>query len=501
MVDSLPLELLERVFRLAHPEVNVFHKPEYEGGSSTWTLSAVSRSWRAAAIGAKSLWTKLLIEDPQKDASIPPAISRLCLALSRSAPLPFWVCIQHICLTSFEWGRDFDDGEGSQIDMIILSPILANAHRLEGFTAKLPTLLFQRFAMQQIPFPRLQALTLDSGGLETSGLSGDETCVVDAPLLRNLELSALSRDRWTSTFLDNRRRSPRIKISWSQLTYFSFKYNVLDCEGFQGFYLFLSQMANLETFILQDDAVYHTRWPVQQGKPRYLFERLKTLRVFAAHSAMFSLLGTMRTPHLDHLNLELKNGSPFDGVLHREEYRGKGDMKGAWERAFVNGITGLLDTLESRSSVTSLGLWGFQTLPVVKIVKQLPSLRKLATKDLEEGLIDFLFSGWEQDLGTASASRSFPDLQSLTFEINIQAIENTHGTNERILQMIESRLQNRQEIKLEHVRIMYRGSGHSILKNAFLDPLAKWTDTSSPHRIGLDPVKIDGIHGELLFID
>ncbi|KAJ2924994.1 hypothetical protein H1R20_g12098, partial [Candolleomyces eurysporus] len=390
--------------------------------------------------------------------------------------------------------------------MIILSPILANAHRLEGFTEKLPTLLFQRFAMQQISFPRLQALTLDSGGLYPNEFPGDETCVVDAPLLRKLELSSLSRDGWTPTFLDYHGGPPCIKIPWSQLTYFSSKYNDLDCEDFKQVCAFLSQMPNLETFILQEDAAYgqHANWKVQQGTPRYLFKRLKTLRVLAAHSAMFPLLGIMRTPHLEHLNLELQDGPLLDGVLRPEDHEGYSNMTGAWEGKFVNGITGLLDTLESRLSVTSMGLWGFQRLPVVRIAKQLPSLRKLATNDLEEELVDFLFSGWQQDLGTTSASRTFPDLQSLTFEIDCypdKAIENPHGKNERILQMIESRLHNGQETKLKHVRIMYESFGRSILKDAFLGPLAKWTDASSSHRIRLEPVEIDMIHGELLFID
>ncbi|RXW18087.1 hypothetical protein EST38_g7783 [Candolleomyces aberdarensis] len=390
--------------------------------------------------------------------------------------------------------------------MIILSPILANAHRLKEFTEKLPTLLFQRFAMQQISFPRLQALTLDSGGLYPNEFPGDETCVVDAPLLRKLELSSLLRDGWTPTFLDYHGGPPCIKIPWSQLTYFSSKYNDLDCESFEEVCAFLSQMPNLETFILQEDAVYdqHADWKVQQGKPRYLFERLKTLRVLAAHSAMFPLLGIMRTPHLKRLNLELQDGPLLDGALRPEDYEGYSDTRGAWEGKFVTGITGLLDTLESRSSVTSLGLWGFQRLPIVKIVKQLPSLRKLATDDLEEELIDFLFSGWQQDLGTTSAGRTIPDLQSLTFEIDCyseKATKTPHGTNERILQMIQNRLQTGQETKLEHVRIMYESFGRSILKDVFLDPLGKWTDPSSSHRIRLNPLEIDMIHGKLLFFD
>ncbi|RXW18086.1 hypothetical protein EST38_g7782 [Candolleomyces aberdarensis] len=389
--------------------------------------------------------------------------------------------------------------------MIILSPILANAHRLEGFTEKLPTLLFQRFAMQQMPFTQLQALVLDSGGLFPNQFTEGETCVLHAPLLRKLELSALASDGTTRSFLDCHSGTPCIKIPWSQLTHFSSKYNDLSKESFVDFSVFLSQMPNLETFILQEHELYnrHANWKVQDGKQRYSFKRLKTLRVLAPHSVMFPLLAIMQTPHLEHLNLELQDGPRAEGVLCPDDYEDGGDMMGAWERKFVNGITGLLNTLENRSSVTSLGLWCFQRLPVVNIVKQLPSLRRLAMSDLEEELTDFLSSGWNKDLGT-SASRTFPDLQSLTFEIDWyskKALDKPHGTNKRILQTIEDRLKTGQEVKLERVRIMYESFGRGILKDAFLDPLAKWTDASSSHRIWLEPVEIDMIHGKLLFID
>jgi hypothetical protein len=107
--------------------------------------------------------------------------------------------------------------------MIILSPILANAHRLESFT-ELPTLIFQRFAMQHLQFPQLRALDLDCSAEYPDEVLKGYTWMVDAPLLRELELSALmdgSDGILPGDFLDFQSGPPYMKIPWSQLTHFS----------------------------------------------------------------------------------------------------------------------------------------------------------------------------------------------------------------------------------------------------------------------------------------
>ncbi|RXW14564.1 hypothetical protein EST38_g11293 [Candolleomyces aberdarensis] len=277
-----------------------------------------------------------------------------------------------------------------------------------------------------------------------------ETCVLDAPLLRKLELSDFGGDGTTPGFLRHCHGiPPYIKIPWFQLTHFSTNFTELYGEGFEAFSVFLSQFSKLETLILQEPQALdnrHANWKVQHGKPRYPFECLKTLRVVAPHSVMFPFLAIMQTAHLEHLNLELQVGPHSERALSSNDYEGDGDI------------------FNSRSV-------GISEIPVVKIVKQFASLRRLATNEPEEELVDFLISGWQQDLGIAFPSRTYPDLQSLTFEVDCywkKAIETPHGKNERILQMIETRLKNGQEIKLEHVRIMYKlGFRRRIRKDAF----------------------------------
>jgi hypothetical protein len=58
----VPPEILERIFLLTYPEVEVFNDGR-KNGASTWSLANVCYSWRRAAIGSQLLWTNLWFDD------------------------------------------------------------------------------------------------------------------------------------------------------------------------------------------------------------------------------------------------------------------------------------------------------------------------------------------------------------------------------------------------------------------------------------------------------
>ncbi|KAJ2936279.1 hypothetical protein H1R20_g815, partial [Candolleomyces eurysporus] len=470
-VKSLPNEILESVFIFAHPEVDVFHE-EYFGGSSTWTLSHVSRTWRSVVLGSKPLWRRLLLQgNPYHTLQAVPVISRLCLAVARSAPIPFSVRVtdpeeSELCdevLDPLSSTRRSPWERG-----VMFGPIFANAYRLETLLEEdcFIDSAYHMLSLFPMHFPALRVLQLNGEAI-SDDIGEDIPIPRIAPVLRRLHLTRFKLDEEYQAMVFS-----SLNLPWGQITHLT-----ADCCNFEkdetgekqlfNIQRFLNHFPNLQTLTWLFDEDEGEDWDVEDleldGK------EIKTIDIRGTNSVMVPLLGHTRAPNLQKLQLDLLDG-PYaqdwqseDSEYTTSEASQRSWSPHIWEPRFLETISNFIDRLHDKGSMTSLVLHGFYDLPVLHWIQQLPNLRVLSVHLMDRPLVKYLT--W------SGSHHTLPFLESLTWNFDSAA---TKKEDQRIVRMVESRTNptansvTAPQTHFVRIRLLHEPQDAEIVNQSFL---------------------------------
>lgn len=470
-VNSLPNEILEYAFGFAHPEVDVFHH-EYFGGSSTWSLSHVSRSWRSVVLGSKPLWSRLLLQNIPSDALhiAPTVIPRLCLAIVRSAPIPFSVRVTDFGGDSESESYDSDSDPPSPRTHryrlqrgLIYGPIFANGYRLDTFweEARFIESAYDMFSLFPIPFPRLRALRLNGEAIFV-GIGEDTPIPRIAPVLRELHLSRfkLTQDHQQIVFSS-------LCLPWSQITRLTAdRCDFEDMTSGQLFHIhmFLNNFPNLQILTWLFDEDEEQEWYTEDLE--LAGDDIKTLNIRGKIAVLMPLLDHTHVPNLQKLQLDLLDGPcAQDWQSEDSEYTTSEASQRAWsphfwEPGFLKTISDFINRLHDKESMTSLALHGFFDLPVLNWIQQLPNLRALSVHLMDGALVNHLT--W------SGLNRTLPFLEMLTWSFDSAA---TKVEDQRIVKMAKSRTNppaGSVAVRVIHIRLLYEPQDGETIKKSFL---------------------------------
>jgi hypothetical protein len=452
MADHIPHEILEKIFFLACPEIDVFHGKHAEAlgdRSSTWTLSYVSRKWRAVALESKALWRRLLFvprHHPQRCDMEPRVVFRICLALSRSGDLPFSIRI---------------DLKGSESCWFycsttawVFGPLFAHSRRLEAYIDDRLSDGLDVLSACTLPLPRLHTLRVSGYHVPSSELRRP-LLDLDAPSLRTVWLHGMEVDDLTDEPLIlslSPRPYPQVRTLVSEGSDLGYPDGHEPSIGHTFFKRSMSLFPNLETLqVFAEDPDSDYVWsPGHQQPTRMHMNNMKTVSIEGAGANILFILNQLRTPHLAELHLDLKDSPNLDWDSSEDE-----DEESAvrlWESYFVKSVARFLNKLEHKSSLTALSFYGTSDLPILKIVADLPNLQALAVDQqlYDNELAEYMTWTLEK------ATRTLPHLESLTWKFVPDA---TDEENQRIVTMIDSRVDPpgtpARSNKLDYVRILY----------------------------------------------
>ncbi|KAJ3519143.1 hypothetical protein NMY22_g13337 [Coprinellus aureogranulatus] len=437
MVDNLPHEILQQIFAYAYPEVDIFHG-DHASGTSIWTVSQVSRIWRAVTIGSKALWRRLLVTA----SHYPPTVSehkaafRACLVLSRSGDLPLSVRIDMTASGVWYFCSSAPAAFG---------PIFANSNRLQAFIDDDDCDALEMLTAWDLPLPQLRMLRL-SGRHASLGLQ-KPILQFDAPCLHTLWLNGLEQDLDTD--------EPLI------LTLFpkpcpQVRQLILESSDLGDVQFPDLEMLHATAEDLADEGSIPTPTRLEMA-------RLKYISIEGPGENVTFIMDQIRAPQLVELHLDLKDSlrdytSDSDQTSSDDDSRQDGLHP--CEARFLQSAGKFLRNLNSRSSLTCLSLHGTSDLSLLRIVSKLPSLRSLAVDQqlYDEKLVDFLtWTGLKP-------KRTLPYLESLALKYSPDA---TQTENRRIISMLLSRripLAHPEQTKgLVSVEILYHPAHGSAL--------------------------------------
>ncbi|KAF6750320.1 hypothetical protein DFP72DRAFT_512588 [Ephemerocybe angulata] len=459
-MKDYPQEILGHVFQYAHPEVDVFYGSHSEP-SSTWTLAAVSRSWRRIVLGSKALWTRLLINPKNFEAGFSDVqvVFRVCLAMSRTGNLPFHVRIGWETLPKVPgWGvtplgfcNTFSH---------VFGPIFANASRMVSFADDCGSGALWLLTFCEVPLPELRELRLDGTIADKWREDYCGLLDLDAPRLHTLTLRNFDRPAeedeedsdYEPTFLEHSQTLPWTQVTDLTLDNSAMRHGHRDYSDLKSWHPF-DKFPNLTSLRLYTHPYDEPLWNVSDASsPPHVGEWIKTLSIRAQDTCLISLLeSTLRAPRLTELKIHLLYNSELDDESEDSEYWGYEVVEPTIGH-ILGALRSCLNNLHSKSSLTVLALHGLGTIPILDLVADLPALHTLG---VDHQLQDQRFL---QRLTWPASSpewpHTLPDLRSLTwkYDADMSLLE-----QDRIVRMIGSRLvqPGTSKPRLQHLRIVY----------------------------------------------